>query len=78
MEEIHEINLIKYDILGLQNVQIIRDTCRLAGIPYPKSHEINWNDEAVWADITNPPVGIFQFESDYAFKCLTEFQTNHD
>ena len=74
MEEIHEINLIKYDILGLQNVQIIRDTCRLAGIPYPKSHEINWNDEAVWADIIKSPVGIFQFESDYAFKCLQNFK----
>ena len=74
MEEIHEINLIKYDILGLQNVQIIRDTCRLAGIPYPKSHEINWNDEAVWEDMVKSPVGIFQFESDYAFKCLQNFQ----
>ena len=74
MEEIHEINLVKYDILGLQNVQIIRDTCRLAGIPYPKSHEINWNDENVWTDIIKSPVGIFQFESDFAFKSLKEFE----
>jgi DNA polymerase-3 subunit alpha len=74
MEEVHEINLIKYDILGLQNVQIIRDTCELAGIPYPKSHEINWNDKAVWEDMIKSPVGIFQFESDYAFKCLQNFK----
>ena len=74
MEEIHEINLVKYDILGLQNVQIIRDTCELAGIPYPKSTNINWNDENVWADIVTSPVGIFQFESDYAFKCLQNFE----
>lgn len=74
MEEIHEINLVKYDILGLQNVQIIRDTCRLADIPYPKSHEINWNDENVWANIIKSPVGIFQFESDFAFKSLKEFE----
>ena len=58
MEEIHEINLVKYDILGLQNVQIIRDTCRLANIPYPKSNEIDWNDENVWADMIKSPVGI--------------------
>lgn len=58
MEEIHEINLVKYDILGLQNVQIIRDTCRLANIPYPKSNEIDWNDENVWADMITSPVGI--------------------
>ena len=74
MEEIHEINLVKYDILGLQNVQIIRDTCRLADIPYPKSNEINWNDEKVWADMITSPVGLFQFESDYAFKCLQNFK----
>ena len=74
MEEIHEINLVKYDILGLQNVQIIRDTCRLANIPYPKSNEINWNDEKVWADMITSPVGLFQFESDYAFKCLQNFK----
>lgn len=74
MEEIHEINLVKYDILGLQNVQIIRDTCRLANIPYPKSNEINWDDENVWADMITSPVGIFQFESDYAFKCLQDFK----
>lgn len=74
MEEIHEINLVKYDILGLQNVQIIRDTCRLANIPYPKSNEIDWNDENVWADMITSPVGIFQFESDYAFKCLQDFK----
>ncbi len=74
MEEIHEINLVKYDILGLQNVQIIRDTCRLANIPYPKSNEINWNDDNVWKDMITSPVGLFQFESDYAFKCLQNFK----
>ena len=58
MEEIHEINLVKYDILGLQNVQIIRDTCRLANIPYPKSNEVDWDDENVWNDMITSPVGI--------------------
>lgn len=70
MEEVHEAGLVKYDILGLRNIQIIRDTCELAGIKYPKSHEINWNDEAVWADMTTSPVGIFQFESKFAFDSL--------
>lgn len=70
MEEVHETGLVKYDILGLRNVQIIRDTCKLAGISYPKSHEVNWNDDAVWEDMVKSPVGIFQFESSYAFECL--------
>lgn len=73
MEEAHEVSLNKYDILGLKNVEIIKDTCRLAGIPYPKSHEINWNDKEVWDHITDSPVGIFQFESPYAFKLLKDY-----
>ena len=70
MEEVHETGLVKYDILGLRNVQIIRDTCKLANIKYPKSHEVNWSDMAVWQDMIKSPVGIFQFESSYAFECL--------
>lgn len=62
MEECHEVSLNKYDLLGLKNVEIIKDTCALAGIPYPKSNEINWNDEKVWADMVTSPAGIFQFE----------------
>ena len=44
MEEIHEVSLVKYDLLGLKNIEIIKDTCELAHIPYPKSHTVNWND----------------------------------
>ena len=73
MEEIHEVSLVKYDLLGLKNVEIIKDTCELAGIPYPKSHTINWEDQKVWADMITAPAGIFQFEGDYAFKMLKEF-----
>lgn len=74
MEEIHEVSLVKYDILGLKNIAIIKDTCDLAEIKYPKSHEINWNDEEVWKHITDSPVGIFQFEGQYAFELLKKFQ----
>lgn len=74
MEECHEVSLNKYDLLGLKNVEIIKDTCALAGISYPKSNEINWNDERVWGDIVTSPAGIFQFEGDYAFKMLQSFQ----
>lgn len=73
MEEIHEVSLVKYDLLGLKNVEIIKDTCKLAGIPYPKAHTINWEDQNVWADMITAPAGIFQFEGDYAFKMLKEF-----
>lgn len=73
MDEIHEVNLNKYDILGLRNIAIIRDTCKLAGIPYPKSHLINWDDKDVWEHISDSPVGLFQFESPFAFDSLKHF-----
>lgn len=74
MEEIHEVSLVKYDLLGLKNIEIIKDTCELAHIPYPKSHTVNWNDENVWAHIADSPVGIFQFESKFAYDSMKKFE----
>lgn len=58
MDDVHEISLVKYDILGLKNVGIIKDACEAAGIAYPKSHEINWEDQAVWKDMLRCSQGI--------------------
>lgn len=76
MECVHEAGLVKYDILGLKNIEIIKDTYALIGKPYPKSHEINWNDDAVWNDMLRSPIGIFQFESAFAFDSLRKFKTH--
>lgn len=75
MENIHDYTgLAKYDFLILKTVQVIRDTCRYLGVPYPKTHEIDWWDENVWADMIRSPSGIFQFESGFAFESLRKFQ----
>nr|DAJ47476.1 MAG TPA: DNA-directed DNA polymerase [Caudoviricetes sp.] len=74
MEEVHEVSLVKYDILGLKNIEICKDTCKFAGIKYPRAHELNWNDSKVWDDIITSPVGIFQFEGDYAFDLLQKYK----
>lgn len=60
-------------VLILKTVQVIRDTCRYLNKPYPKTHEINWNDEAVWADMIKNPSGVFQFEGKFAFDSLKKF-----
>lgn len=73
MDEAHEAGLAKYDFLVLKTVQVIRDTCRYLGQPYPKTHEIDWDDAAVWDDMLTSPVGIFQMEGAFAFKLLKEF-----
>ena len=74
MDEAHEVGAVKYDFLVLKTVQVIRDTCRYLGRPYPKTHEIDWDDQAVWADMIKSPIGIFQMESAFAFDSLKKFQ----
>lgn len=73
MEEVHEVSLVKYDLLGLKNIEIIKDACSLANIPYPKSHTVNWVDKSVWSHIADSPVGIFQFESKFAYDSMKKF-----
>lgn len=74
MEEAHVLQLAKYDCLGLKNIEVIKDCCEYAGIKYPKSHEINWEDKNVWEHIIDSPVGIFQFEQEYAFELLKRYK----
>ena len=73
MEEVHEVSLVKYDILGLKNIEIIKDCCEYANIPYPKAHKVNFEDDNVWDDMVKSPYGIFQFESEYSNDLLKKF-----
>lgn len=74
MEEVHEVSLVKYDILGLKNIEVIKDCCEYANVEYPKCHTVNFDDDEVWADMIKCPIGIFQFESDFASKTLKDFE----
>lgn len=73
MKAVDSLNYVKFDILGLKTVGIIKDTCKYAGIKYPKSYEINWNDKNVWNNMITSQQGVFQFEGDYAFSLLKDF-----
>lgn len=75
MENIHDFTgLAKYDFLILKTIQVIKDTCEYLSRPYPKTHEINWDDQEVWEDMIRSPSGIFQMESNFAFDCLRKFK----
>lgn len=77
MDEVHDgCGLAKYDFLILKTVKLIKDACEYAGIPYPKSHEIDWEDAAVWEDMRRDQTGIFQFTESYAADCFKKFGTN--
>ena len=75
MEEAHDTGLAKYDFLVLKTVQVIRDCCAYLHEPYPQTHEINWDDPEVWADMRRDLTAIFQFEGDYAAQCFRRFGT---
>lgn len=76
MKSVDSLNYVKFDILGLKTVGIIKDACKYAGIPYPKSYELNWNDYNVWSNMITAQQGVFQFEGDYAFNLLKDFRPN--
>lgn len=74
MENVHDFTgLAKYDFLVLKTVQVIRDACRYLNKSYPKTHEIDWYDKDVWTSMISNPMGIFQFESAFAFNSLKKF-----
>lgn len=70
MDCCHDIGLVKYDILGLKTVGVIYKTCKLTNKNYPRIHEIDFNDQMVYEDMTNNHLTIFQFESQFAGDCL--------
>lgn len=74
MKAIDSLNYVKFDILGLKTVGIIKDACKYAGIPYPKSYKLNWNDSKVWKNMIEAQQGVFQMEGDYAFSLLKDFK----
>ena len=75
MDNIHDYTgLAKYDFLILKTVQVIRDTCKYLGEKYPRSCEIDWDDQTVWEQMVSSPMGIFQFEGSFAFESLKKFR----
>src|SRR5690625_4568660 len=58
MKSVESLNYVKFDILGLKNIGLIKKTYSYIDTPYKKSHEINWNDEKVWRDMITSPVGV--------------------
>lgn len=50
----------------MDNVGLINETCKLAGIPRLNPDNIDLNDWEVWKDIRDDTTAIFQFESPFA------------
>lgn len=73
MKSIDSLNFVKYDILSLKTLQVLRDTFRAAGIKYPRAKDINWEDENVFKDMITSNIGLFQMENLSSFDYLKKF-----
>lgn len=73
MKSVDALNYVKFDILGLKNIGILKDAYNYIGTHYLKAYEIDWNDKAVWDNMIKSRTGIFQFEGDFAFGLLESF-----
>jgi len=81
MKEIDALNYVKLDILGLDCVGLIENTCRDIGIPYLTPDTLDFTDENVWEDIAKDTALVFQFESgfasDFLKQCLSSNTINN-
>ena len=48
MKAVDSLNYVKFDILGLNTLGIIKDCYEYMGVPWKKSYEIDWNNKDVW------------------------------
>lgn len=76
MKELDGLNFVKLDILGLANVGLINETCRIAGIDIMTPDNTDFEDMDVWRAIRNDTTAIFQFESQSAAAYLRQFMSD--
>ena len=75
MHALDALMYVKLDILGLDNIGVINDTCKLLGIDRLTPDSVDLQDEAVWNDIKEDTTLIFQWESDSAKAYLDKFMS---
>lgn len=62
MKEIDLQNYVKLDLLKLDTIELINETCKLAGIERLTPDNVDINDKAVWDSIRDDTTCIFQWE----------------
>lgn len=73
MKAVDSLNYVKYDILSLKTLSIIKDTYAMLGRPIPRAKDFDWNDKEVLKSMSVSPTGLFQFESDASWDYLKRF-----
>lgn len=76
MKELDDQFYVKLDILGLDNIGVINDTCKMLGIERLTPDNVDLNDENVWKSIRDDTTLIFQWESQSARQYLKRFMSD--
>lgn len=76
MHGLDEQMYVKLDVLGLDSLGVINQTCELAGIDYLTPDNVDLDDEKVWKSIRDDTTLIFQWESDSAQAYLKKFMSD--
>lgn len=63
MKEIDSLNYVKLDLLKLDTIEIINNTCELAGIERLTPDNVDITDVKVWNAIRDDTTQVFQWES---------------
>lgn len=64
MKEVDLQNYVKLDLLKLDTIELINETCKLAGIERLTPDNVDINDIAVWNSIRDDTTCIFQWEGE--------------
>lgn len=76
MKELDDLMYVKLDILGLDNIGVINDTCKKLGIDRLTPDNTDLDDMEVWKSIRDDTTLVFQWESNSAQAYLRKFMSD--
>lgn len=76
MKELDDLMYVKLDILGLDNIGVINDTCKKLGIERLTPDNVDMEDMDVWRSIRDNTTLIFQWESNSAQQYMKKFMSD--
>lgn len=76
MKELDDLMYVKLDILGLDNIGVINETCKMLGIERLTPDNTDMDDMDVWKSIRDNTTLIFQWESNSAGQYMKKFMSD--
>lgn len=78
MKEVDGLNYVKLDLLKLDTIEVISNTCKSAKIDMLTPDNMDVYDEAVWNSMRDDTTGIFQWEGTTGDKYIKELLSDRN